>query len=121
MLATKNAQELLDKATQDANSIRMGAIAYTDDLLNTIESVITNSMETTQARTENYLQTMQGYLDVVIANRQELAPQPEPTPAANPAPQQNTVSAGDAKNQETGDKEEDVPALSIPESFFNKE
>ncbi len=119
MLATKNAQELLDKATQDANSIRMGAIAYTDDLLNTIESVITNSMETTQARTENYLQTMQGYLDVVIANRQELAPQPEPAPTTSSAPQSGGAPVQETKNQDA--KEEDVPALSIPESFFNKE
>lgn len=123
MLATKNAQELLDKATEDANNIRMGAIAYTDDLLNTIESVISNSMETTQARTENFLQTMQGYLDIVVANRKELAPEPEPTPAPAPAPQtpvtpaeSSAVSPVDSKHED-----EDVPALSIPESFFNKE
>lgn len=123
MLATKNAQELLDKATEDANNIRMGAIAYTDDLLNTIESVIANSMETTQARTENFLQTMQGYLDIVIANRKELAPAPEPTPAPAPeakAPVVNPESTSTASNN-TQSVEEDVPALSIPESFFNKE
>lgn len=122
MLATKNAQELLDKATQDANNIRMGAIAYTDDLLNTIESVISNSMETTQARTENFMQTMQGYLDVVVANRQELAPQPEvaaePTNHAVKAP---TPTTSENKASENEQAEDDVPALSIPESFFNKE
>ena len=123
MLATKNAQDLLDKATEDANSIRMGAIAYTDDLLNTIESVIANSMETTQARTENFLQTMQGYLDIVMANRKELAPEPEPSPAPIPekkapavAPESSSTITGNSQNDE-----DDVPALSIPESFFNKE
>ena len=123
MLATKNAQDLLDKATEDANSIRMGAIAYTDDLLNTIESVIANSMETTQARTENFLQTMQGYLDIVMANRKELAPEPEPSQAPIPekkapvtTPESSSAPAGNAQNDE-----DDVPALSIPESFFNKE
>lgn len=117
MLATKNAQDMLDKATEDANSIRMGAITYTDDLLNTIESVISNSMETTQARTETFMQTMQGYLDIVVANRQELVPQevaqPEPS-VKQPQP---------VEPQETGEaaSDDNVPALDIPESFFNKE
>lgn len=117
MLATKNAQDMLDKATEDANSIRMGAITYTDDLLNTIESVISNSMETTQARTETFMQTMQGYLDIVVANRQELVPQevaqPEPSvKQPQPVEPQETAEAASDDN---------VPALDIPESFFNKE
>ena len=116
MLATKNAQDMLDKATEDANSIRMGAIAYTDDMLNTIESVISNSMETTQARTETFMQTMQGYLDIVVANRQELAPQEVKEPEA-PADQPQTP---EPKAEETA-SEDNVPALDIPESFFNKE
>lgn len=119
MLATKNAQELLDNATEDANNIRMGAIAYTDDLLNTIESVITNSMETTQARTESFLQTMQGYLDIVIANRQELAPAPAEPEKTKEQPQSAPVK--DTKSDAKDENEDDVPALSIPESFFNKE
>lgn len=116
MLATKNAQDMLDKATEDANSIRMGAIVYTDDMLNTIESVISNSMETTQARTETFMQTMQGYLDIVVANRQELAPQEVKEPEA-PADQPQTP---EPKAEETA-SEDNVPALDIPESFFNKE
>ena len=119
MLATKNAQEMLDKATEDANSIRMGAIAYTDDLLNTIESVIANSMETTQARTENYLQTMQGYLDIVVANRQELAPQPQEDKNTTARPAEAVKVS--AEQQNGAPQEEEVPALDIPESFFNKE
>lgn len=123
MLATKNAQELLDKATEDANNIRMGAIAYTDDLLNTIESVIANSMETTQARTDNYLQTMQGYLDIVLANRKELAPSQEsaPDPVQEPKAATTTPANATPASNNGASEEDDVPALSIPESFFNKE
>lgn len=124
MLATKNAQELLDKATEDANSIRMGAIAYTDDLLNTIESVIANSMETTRARTESFMQTMQGYLDIVQANRRELMPQPQPSPEPSVPVEKEAEAALPKSATAEGkkeDAEDDVPALSIPESFFNKE
>ncbi len=119
MLATKNAQEMLDKATEDANSIRLGAIAYTDDLLNTIESVISNSMETTQARTESFLQTMQGYLNIVQSNRHELMPEPEPKAAEEKPAEAKPAEAAQEQEKETA--EENIPALDIPESFFNKE
>lgn len=117
MLATKNAQDMLDKATEDANSIRMGAITYTDDLLNTIESVISNSMETTQARTETFMQTMQGYLDIVVANRQELVPQE----VAQPEPSVKQPQPVEPQETEETASDDNVPALDIPESFFNKE
>ena len=117
MLATKNAQDMLDKATEDANSIRMGAITYTDDLLNTIESVISNSMETTQARTETFIQTMQGYLDIVVANRQELVPQE----VAQPEPSVKQPQPVEPQETEEAASDDNVPALDIPESFFNKE
>lgn len=117
MLATKNAQDMLDKATEDANSIRMGAITYTDDLLNTIESVISNSMETTQARTETFMQTMQRYLDIVVANRQELVPQE----VAQPEPSVKQPQPVEPQETEEAASDDNVPALDIPESFFNKE
>ena len=117
MLATKNAQDMLDKATEDANSIRMGAITYTDDLLNTIERVISNSMETTQARTETFMQTMQGYLDIVVANRQELVPQE----VAQPEPSVKQPQPVEPQETEETASDDNVPALDIPESFFNKE
>lgn len=117
MLATKNAQDMLDKATEDANSIRMGAITYTDDLLNTIESVISNSMETTQARTETFMQTMQGYLDIVVSNRQELVPQE----VAQPEPSVKQPQPVEPQETEETASDDNVPALDIPESFFNKE
>lgn len=124
MLATKNAQDMLDKATADANDIRQGAIAYTDELLKNIEIVLTNSMETTQARTETYLNTMQQYLDVVVANRQELNPTPEPTPVVTPAPKavEKPVNEPAGKNSSavSQNEEEELPSIDIPESFFNK-
>lgn len=116
MIATKNAQELLDKATEDANNIRMSAISYTDELLGSIESVISNSMETTRTRTENYLSNMQGFLDIVTANRRELAPEPEAPAETKTAP---APKESDKAKPVTADKKS--PALDVPEQFFNKE
>lgn len=74
MIATKQAQEILDNATNDANNIRMGAISYTDDMLKNLEDSISHAIDTSKARSENLLNTLQGFLDVVTSNRAELAP-----------------------------------------------
>ena len=79
MIATKQAQDILDVATNDANEIRMGAMAYTDAQLKDIEDILINSIDTSRARYENLLTSLQGYLDVVSANRAQLFPaDPEP-------------------------------------------
>jgi len=75
MIATKQAQEILDNATNDANNIRMGAISYTDDILKNLEESITHAIDTSKARSDSLLQTLQGFLEVVTANRAELAPE----------------------------------------------
>ena len=75
MIATKQAQEILDNATNEANSIRMNAMAYTDEKLGAIEGILVNSIDTTKARSENLVSSLQGFLDIVSANRAELRPQ----------------------------------------------
>ncbi len=77
MIATKQAQEILDNATVDANNIRTGAIQYTDDILKGLEEVIAHSLDTTKARYDNLVHTLQGFYDIVVANRSELSPQTE--------------------------------------------
>ncbi len=115
MTAQKNAQEMLDAAVEESNSIRMSAIAYTDDLLASIESVITNSMETTQARTDNYLQTMQEYLNIVVSNRNELSAQEEAQTQVDNEPIQTQVTDSTGQVNDDG-----LPEISVPESFFDK-
>lgn len=74
MIATKQAQEILDNATNDANNIRMGAMQYTDDILKNLENTISHSMEAAKSRHDSYINSLQGFLDVVTANRAELSP-----------------------------------------------
>lgn len=85
-IATKQAQEILDNATNEANSLRMGAMSYTDSQLKGIEDILANSIDTTKARSENLINSLQEYLDVVSANRAQLFPQEqEPEPPASKA------------------------------------
>lgn len=75
-IATKQAQEILDTATNEANAIRMNAMKYTDDRLKSLEDILSNSIETSRARYESLISALQGFLDVVSANRAELHPSP---------------------------------------------
>ena len=91
MIATKQAQEILDNATNDANAIRLSAITYTDDMLKAMEDVIASSIETAKARTDNLVNSLQGYLDIITSNRSELVPQElDAKPQPQPQPQANT-------------------------------
>ena len=75
MIATKQAQDILDNATNDANNIRMSAIAYTDDMIKNLEESLTGAIETSKARSESLIGALQGFLDIVTANRAELVPE----------------------------------------------
>jgi len=77
MIATKQAQEILDNATNDANNIRMGAMQYTDDILRNLEISISHAMDSAKARHENYMSSLQEFYDVVSSNRAELNPAAE--------------------------------------------
>ncbi len=122
LIAQKNAQELIDRATADANQIRLGAIAYTDELLANIQQILSSSIETTKSRNETFLATMQSYLDTVEANRASLVPDsvnagesdPAATSEADPVPAPASTSSQSVED-------DDLPALDIPEQFFNKE
>lgn len=117
LIAQKNAQEKIDRATEDANEIRMGAIQYTDELLANIQTILDNSIETTRSRNETFLSTMQVYLDTVEANRASLMPETVEEPAASSsAPAAATESAPAA-----AEEDDDLPALDIPDQFFNKD
>ena len=72
MIATKQAQEILGNATNEANGIRMGAVSYTDEQLKGIEDILTHSIDTSKARYEHLIGSLQEYLDVVSRNRAEL-------------------------------------------------
>ena len=76
-IATKQAQEILDSATNEANNLRMSAMAYTDSQLKSIEDILTGSIETSKARYDSLISSLQQFEDVVAANRAELFPPEE--------------------------------------------
>ncbi|MBO4946454.1 MAG: vacuolar family H+-ATPase subunit H [Lachnospiraceae bacterium] len=71
--AQMQAQAMIDNAIEEANSIRQGAINYTDDMLKSLQAIITHSMEGAQGRFDAFLSSMQSSYDIVTSNRNELA------------------------------------------------
>lgn len=83
--AQMQAQAIIDRAVEDANSIRQSSINYTDDMLRSLQTIITHSMEGAQGRFDAFMSSMQSSYDIVSSNRNELAAgvtteeEPQPT------------------------------------------
>ncbi|MCD8365434.1 MAG: ATPase [Clostridiales bacterium] len=72
-IATNQAQEILDKATEDANAIRTASIEYTDNLLGNLENIVVHTIDTSKAKYDSLLSSLQECYDIVKANRGELS------------------------------------------------
>ncbi|RHP29464.1 vacuolar family H+-ATPase subunit H [Lachnotalea sp. AF33-28] len=70
--ASAQAQAIVDNAVKDANNIREGAVRYTDEMLKSLQTIISHTMENTQSKFQSYMTSMQGTYDIVTANRREL-------------------------------------------------
>lgn len=71
--AQMQAQAIIDNAIEEANAMRQASINYTDDMLNSLQAIITHSMEGAQGRFDAFISSMQSSYDIVTSNRNELA------------------------------------------------
>lgn len=98
-IAQKNADEILTKATKEANDIRLSSLQYSDDLMKNIGDVLSGTINTTQTRMGNYLNTMKSYLDTINVNREQIAKSLNPEGDATPEqPQEETKEQDNASD-----------------------
>jgi hypothetical protein len=71
------AQQILDNATIEANTVRSAAMQYMDDMLLNLENVLAASTQSATAHYEGLITSMKQYLDIVQSNRAELHPSEE--------------------------------------------
>ena len=71
--AQAQAQAIVDSAVNDANNIRQSSIQYTDDMLRSLQTIITHSMEGAQGRFDAFMNSMKSSYDIVSSNRNELS------------------------------------------------
>ena len=69
------AQEILDAATNDANSIRLGAIGYTDDMLANLSNIMTTALNDAGEKYNSFVESLTSCYNTVVQNRSELSPQ----------------------------------------------
>ncbi|MDD7741064.1 MAG: ATPase [Fusicatenibacter sp.] len=77
--ANQQAQGILDAATNDANSIRLGAISYTDEMLANLSDIMTNALNDAGEKYNSFVSSLTSCLNVVVQNRSELSPQSVPS------------------------------------------
>ncbi len=89
--AQAQAEQILSNATAESNNMKLNAIQYTDSILASIETLMSNSLADQQSRYQGLMESMQKTYDVVVGNRRELSnavyqPQTQTqTDAAQPA------------------------------------
>lgn len=67
------AQEIVENASAEANSIRIGAMQYTDDMLQQLQSIIGHSMEEVQSKFTALDGSLRSTYEIVESNRKELS------------------------------------------------
>ena len=73
--ANQQAQEILDAAT---NSIRLGAIGYTDDMLANLSNIMTTALNDAGEKYNSFVESLTSCYNTVVQNRSELSPQGAP-------------------------------------------
>ena len=71
--AQMQAHQIIDNAVEEANGIRQASINYTDDMLKSLQTIISHTMEGAQGRFDSFLSSLQSSYDIVNSNRNELA------------------------------------------------
>ena len=80
--ATVQARDIINHANIEADNIRTGAISYTDEMLNSLQLIISHTMENTQSKFDSFMNSMKSSYDIIIDNRRELQI-PEPSDESN--------------------------------------
>lgn len=87
--AKMEAENILNRAVEDANTIRFNAVKYTDDMLAKLQLIIEHSAQANTSRYEAMMGDLNKTLEVIISNRESLRPQ---EPQAEQVPEDNTYN-----------------------------
>ena len=79
--ASAQADAMLKNANEDVDQIRAGALAYANEILSEVESVLSNAYESTRTRSEALVSSLKTNLDIVVNNKRELMESLSPSTA----------------------------------------
>lgn len=96
MQAQQQADTIVNNAVNDANSMRLAAVKYTDDILASLQGIISHSIESARGRFDGYMSALESAYQTVASNREQLRPQEQPQESA---PQQEAEEAEQPQEQ----------------------
>lgn len=73
--ARVEADKILASANEDAHQIRTGSLAYSEEMLGIVESILTNAFESTKSKCDQMVTSIQDNLNIVKNNKAELTQQ----------------------------------------------
>lgn len=103
--AKENATNIVERAADEANQIREGAIAYTNELLNNLQSIIGGTIDDTQNRFSALMASLSDHLRIVEMNQSELNGQAQQ--AYVPETEEQTGSSSFYTQEAAEDEDED--------------
>lgn len=112
--ASSAANENLNSAQEQADTIRDGAFHYTEEMLNSLEGVLSNAFHTTNRHYEALFNTIQSQYDTLISGLQSHLNEVEQNKrqlGINAAPNDEYTAAYEAASAETGE----LPEVEMPD------
>ena len=83
--ATAQAQQIVDEATREAEQIRAGGISYVEDMLRSMDALISHTIENSTQRHNGYISSLTNTSEIIRSNLAELAPAEGGAAPAEPA------------------------------------
>ena len=71
--ANTQVNSIIEQAHNEADHIRSSAIQYTDDMLKSIQTIMSHSMDGAKSRFDQFMNSMQSNFDTITQNRNELS------------------------------------------------
>lgn len=103
--AQQQAKNIFSQASTDAETITMGALRYTNDMLSEVERIMAYTYEEAKAKNEAMLTTLEENLKMVRENRRELTeevvPKEQETASAEEKPVYNNATEADSYDFDT--------------------
>lgn len=75
MQASEEADRLRKDAAEESEQIRAGALAYSNDVLTQVESVLANAYDGAVSKYDSFVGTLKSNLDIINSNKKELQDQ----------------------------------------------
>ena len=96
----EEAARILREAQDSANQIYTGAVAYTDDMLNMLQTIMEKTMHDAQNEYSSLIRSLTSNLSIVQQNRAELRPQ-EADMSQHDVPEKDGTAQAEAMEAET--------------------